>query len=250
MTTLSPSADPCELLDWDTTFFGFPIARVRGDRLDEVRVEQIDWWCRHHRVACLYFLCGLDDPATTALAEDHGFHLADVRLTFETSLPARPPSSPSNSGIVTRPVCPADVSHLQAMARTIYHDSRFYFDRRFPKARSAALYETWIQRSCEGYAQQVIVAVHDRTPVGFVTCHLEAAAGRIGLIGVNNRQQRQGVGQAVLVAAMQWFGQQSLARVTVVTQARNYAAQRLFQRAGFLVHKVQVWYHKWYELPT
>jgi hypothetical protein len=35
--------------------------------------------------------------------------------------------------------------------------------------------------------------------------------------------------------------------LTVATQARNIAAQRLYQRAGFLTSSVRVWYHRWFE---
>jgi hypothetical protein len=31
-----------------------------------------------------------------------------------------------------------------------------------------------------------------------------------------------------------------------VTQGRNLAAQRLYQRTGFLIRDLQLWYHKWY----
>jgi hypothetical protein len=34
--------------------------------------------------------------------------------------------------------------------------------------------------------------------------------------------------------------------VLVVTQGRNYAAQRLYQRNQFRTCEVQLWYHKWY----
>ena len=32
----------------------------------------------------------------------------------------------------------------------------------------------------------------------------------------------------------------------VVTQGRNIAGQRLYQRCGFLTRSVELWYHKWY----
>jgi ribosomal protein S18 acetylase RimI-like enzyme len=33
--------------------------------------------------------------------------------------------------------------------------------------------------------------------------------------------------------------------VSVVTQGRNVAAQRLYQRAGFVTASTQLWYHRW-----
>src|SRR5262245_49414494 len=122
MTT--SSSDPCDLLAWDTDFFGFNIARVRGERLDEQRIDQIDDWCGQNRVRCLYFLCGIDDPRTTHLAEDNGFHSVDIRLTLEL----KGPPTRTSSGILTRSVRPEDVSALQDLAQGMYRDSRFYYD--------------------------------------------------------------------------------------------------------------------------
>jgi hypothetical protein len=31
-----------------------------------------------------------------------------------------------------------------------------------------------------------------------------------------------------------------------VTQGKNIAAQRLYQKNGFLIRDLQLWYHKWY----
>tara|TARA_Y100000031_G_C7967214_1_gene268715 strand:- start:160 stop:300 length:141 start_codon:yes stop_codon:yes gene_type:complete len=34
-------------------------------------------------------------------------------------------------------------------------------------------------------------------------------------------------------------------KVFVVTQGRNYAAQRLYLNVGFLTKETELWYHKW-----
>ena len=33
--------------------------------------------------------------------------------------------------------------------------------------------------------------------------------------------------------------------IDVVTQGRNYSAQRLYQRCGFITQSTELWYHKW-----
>jgi len=247
-------AEPCELLEWDTNFFGFRIARVRGDALTPERVKEIHAWCERHRVHCLYFLSRSDDAATTRLAEDNGFRLVDIRVTLaykacgegNVALPAR-----ANNGITVRRARPDDVPRLQAMARGLYRDTRFFYDANFPTHLSQSLYETWIRLSCEGYADAVFVAVSDDLPVGYVSCHLNKAerAGRIGLVGVGNSSQGHGVGQALIFTALAWLRQEGAKEITVVTQGRNCAAQRLYQRCGFLTQEVRLWYHKWYTLP-
>ena len=34
-------------------------------------------------------------------------------------------------------------------------------------------------------------------------------------------------------------------KIFVVTQGRNYMAQRLYQSAGFKTFSTELWYHKW-----
>ena len=64
--------------------------------------------------------------------------------------------------------------------------TRFYADPRFPDERCDDLYDVWITRSAEGWADAVLVAEHDGRPAGYVSCHADAGAGRgsIGLIAV------------------------------------------------------------------
>lgn len=241
---------PCELLGWDSDFWGFRVARVLGGRLTREQAVMIDKWCRAQAVRCLYFLARSDDPETTRAAEDAGFRLVDVRVTLErqTEGVGGPTGHPDIETHAVRAVRPDDVGALQRIARSAYGHTRFYYDESFPPGRCDALYEAWITRSCEGYADGVLVAAPDGTPVGYVSCHLsgDESTGTIGLVGVSDRATGEGVGQALVLSALGWFGQRGARAVRVVTQGRNVAAQRLYQRCGFLTSQIQLWYHKWY----
>jgi dTDP-4-amino-4,6-dideoxy-D-galactose acyltransferase len=249
---MSENLDVCEILDWDTSFFGFRIARVREDTMTKDRVGQVDTWCGQHKVCCLYFLARSDDSGTTRLAEDNRFQLVDIRMTLACKIPGSADNgSQSPSTTLVRRAHPKDLNALQAIARESYHATRFYYDTNFPSYMSGLLYETWLKLSCEGYADAVFVANYEGAPAGYVSCHLDAEqrAGRIGLLGVNNKARGQGIGQKLVLSALDWFAMQGVQEVSVVTQGRNCAAQHLYQRCGFLTHTVQLWYHKWYILP-
>lgn len=244
------NVEPCEVLEWDTRFFGSRIARVRGDTLTQGQVRQIDAWCRQNGVRCLYFLSRSDDSGTTRVAEDSNFRLVDIRMTFgyKVSDSVGDAKSCANGAAIVRPSRLEDIAALQSIAREIYRDTRFYYDAHFPRPLCDSLYETWIKRSCEGYADVVLVAELDREPVGYVSCHLngEPRTGRIGLVGVANRAQGRGVGRTLILGSLEWFLKQGVKEISVVTQGRNCAAQRLYQRCSFVTQAVQLWYHKWY----
>ncbi|MBN1810219.1 MAG: GNAT family N-acetyltransferase [Anaerolineae bacterium] len=237
--------DPCEFLEWDSDFFGHRIARVVGHRLDQRRVEAILEWCRARSIECLYFLADSDDRETVELAEDHGFRLVDVRVVLECRLDGRhTPQRQGSDSVRVRSVCPDDIPVLQSIARTSYLGSRFYFDPHFSVASCEALYETWIVRSCEGSADVVLVAEADGQPVGYVSCYL-SGDGQIGLVGVADWVRRRGVGRALVDGALRWFAERGVDTVSVATQGRNVAAQRLYQGCGFSTRSLQLWYHKW-----
>jgi ribosomal protein S18 acetylase RimI-like enzyme len=44
---------------------------------------------------------------------------------------------------------------------------------------------------------------------------------------------------------VRWFSEEGVEVVSVVTQARNVRAQRLYQRYGFTTRSVKLWFHRW-----
>jgi ribosomal protein S18 acetylase RimI-like enzyme len=69
--------------------------------------------------------------------------------------------------------------------------------------------------------------------------------GSRAAIGVGPAARGHGVGTALVEALLSWAGSRGAERVTVVTQGRNVAAQRLYQRCGFLTRSIHLWYHHW-----
>jgi dTDP-4-amino-4,6-dideoxy-D-galactose acyltransferase len=242
-------AAPCELLSWDTEFFGNRIARVRGDTLDDAAASRIDDWCAANRIEALYFLGRADVPQTIQAAERHGFGLVDVRVTYRLSSVELPKIQPRSAAVAIRTAGPDDIPALREIARGAHRDSRFFNDPHFPREKAGQLYETWIDLECSGRADQVLVVANETGhAVGYLSCHLEKAgsAGSIGLLGVHQDFQGRGAGSELVFAALRWFLAQGMQQVSVVTQAHNIKAQRLYQRYGFLTENVQLWYHKWY----
>lgn len=241
------STPVAEVLDWDSRFFGFKIGRACAHALTAERVEQLDSWCHREGVRCLYFLARSDDPATALLAGQNGFGLVDVRMTFAVTLPLEA-HSPDPVEVTVRAALDADRLTLKEIARESHHGTRFYQDGRFSSDDCDRLYETWIDRSCQGWADAVLVAEQAEAPVGYVTCHLDGRSkGHIGLLGVASRARGSGAGTALVRSALGWFARREVRGVTVVTQGANSAARQLYQGCGFSLTSTMLWYHRWYD---
>jgi len=237
----------CQYLEWDSDFFGRRIARITVNQLSPETMERALAWCRAKEIDCLYFLAASDDVETMRLADEHGFRFVDVRVTLEKTMEEPPITESRATKAVVGPCRPEDVPALKAMARASHRYSRFYYDSGFPASRCDALYETWIEKSCRGYANAVLVAKLEGKAVGYICCDLLGPEeGRIALFAVSADSQGQGVGEKLLKESFRWFAQKKVKRLLVVTQGRNCKAQRLYQRCGFVTRAVQLWYHKWF----
>jgi len=235
----------CEYLEWDSQFFGRRIARAKTSCLTEKLVVEIDDWCSLQRIDCLYFLASSTDPRTAGLAQDNMFRLVDVRVTLDLHMGAACSSSSSPPRV--RIAVERDIPALRILARSAHRDSRFYYDGNFSDSECDKLYEEWIEKSCRGWADRVLVAEERGELCGYLTCHLRnAGSGQIGLVGVSEKARGKGIGIELLSSAIQWFAKKEAENVSVVTQGRNVRAQRFYQRCGFATRSVEYWFNRWF----
>lgn len=236
---------PCLLLEWDSHFFGFPIALVTRPVLPKKVVPSVLEWCQEQNIRCLYFLADATSAETAETAQNIGFSMVDVRIELSWSIETGTMSSAPQSRV--RAVQLADIEALKVIARGAHTDSRFFFDSRFGKERAADLFANWIAIDCDGRADMVLVAdSSDTRAVGYISCYSKAGANQISLIGVASEFRGRGLGQALVAAGLGWFRSVGAETVSVVTQTRNVVAQRLYQAAGFRTANVKVWYHRWF----
>jgi dTDP-4-amino-4,6-dideoxy-D-galactose acyltransferase len=232
----------CRLLEWDSDFFGRRIGRVESRRLDARAIEQVRAFARAEKVDCLYYLVDAGDSESIRTAEAAGFRCADVRITRERSLDQVSSEMPSGVELFQED----DLTALQAIARSSHGASRFYYDLHFPRERCDALYEKWISNACTEKPESVLVVRRAGHAVGYLACETDSSAiGTIGLVAVAEGERGHQIGESLVRGSLSWFVGHDREYVRVVSQARNLAAARLYERLGFRTTAVEHWYHLW-----
>ena len=226
-----------DLLEWDSRHFGFKIARLREPR-DPVCVGEGVAAAELAGVRCLVTLIGLDQTAAIVAAEEVGFRSYDVRIELVRE---RAEALEQTEPIVAKV---ADLPALEEVARESFFDSRFYADPHFPDERAAEMYALWVRRGMDD-DERLLLTTEDRE--GFIVCHLDAGGrvGTIDLIAVAAQARGRGLASQLLGGADSAFSAAGMNRTRVVTQARNIAAQRLYQRRGFRTAAASLWLHRW-----
>ena len=236
-------------LTWDSAFFGFGVGRVTCLRLTESIEARVRENAADQELSFLECRCGSGDRMSVTTAEAHGYSLADTRVTLELK-DLRTNGDDSNRKLHIGVARKEDIDALVAIGSDLYRDSRYYFDGRFVEETLRAFYGTWIRNGVLGTFDDFTLVLYDNgCPIGFCTVRLERdhpAAGRIGLFGLSRHHHGKGLGVAFLRASLDKLASDGVTTMEVATQSRNVAAQRLYQRAGFLTKRVELIYHKWF----
>jgi dTDP-4-amino-4,6-dideoxy-D-galactose acyltransferase len=248
LTESQPGTKVCRILDWDSDFFGYRIARYRESRCRPQDIAAVLAECTVDGIDCVYVLADVADTESIRALQENRAYMADARVTFSGDMGTGIDCEVSSGGAHTvRPAIDSDIPALASIAGVSHRDTRFYADRHFDRERCDRFYQVWIEKSCQGQADAVLVAEDGaHQPIGYVTCLGKGAAtGKIGLIAVKEEARGGGVGSALLRAAFDWFVSNRVASFTVATQLRNVRALRFYGRAGLLISSVELWFHLW-----
>jgi dTDP-4-amino-4,6-dideoxy-D-galactose acyltransferase len=228
-------------LDWDSQFFGWPVARLPHDHLPAPVLRALLAQLRRDGYRLVYWAAAA--PSQEALLGPWRARLVDRKVTYTRDLPKDPIEPPCPLQSAT-PDIPQET--LEALAIQSGHLSRFKVDPDIPDQRFEALYRLWMQNSrSRALADDVLVLTDQGQVAGVVTVADKEGAGDIGLISVDAAHRRKGYGRALVQGALRWAQDQGLARAQVVTQEDNRAACRLYEACGYALTRRAFVYHIW-----
>jgi ribosomal protein S18 acetylase RimI-like enzyme len=233
-------------LQWDSDFFGLPVASLDGGHLLAENSKVVFDWCRKEKIRCLYFLANGTDSQTLQCAYEKGFQFIDVRFEMECDLRNILPSKVSK--LVIQPVTKKEkLDYILALARKSHTDSRFFKDLNFDRLKCEELYEKWIYRDFDKGNILGFYPEGENNIKGYISFTMESPdVARVGLIAVEDAYRGREVGLELLNNSIANSKKLNAKKMTVVTQATNTSAVRLYEKAGFRTSNVKLWFHKWF----
>ena len=192
------------------------------------------------------YLCDCHDNKSVQVAESNRFHFTDIRLTFEKNITGLMPIKlPTNFTYGTAQQY--HIEELKVISNDLYIDSRYYYDGNFSTEKINQFYSGWLEKSVKGlFDDECFCIFFKDVPVAFCTIRYNTISkSTIGLFGVSSNYQGKGLANILLDAVNNTLYERNIKKVIVVTQGRNYTAQRTYQRSSFISLKSELWYHKW-----
>jgi dTDP-4-amino-4,6-dideoxy-D-galactose acyltransferase len=239
---MNPAELSIERLEWDSDFFGFGVGRIPAKRLTSSEAAECARQARALDLRCVYFLADPGDPDTWRAAIEAGFDPVDIRV--ELALDRLPNGRPASNCVLAGP---NDLTATVGLARGAFEASRFFRDRRFPAGKAEELFSIWTESGIIRADGFTVLLRLDEGPAGFASARVSSGdSGRIELVAVSPAARGRGVGLQLLDACLAELSRRGVARVSVVTQGSNDAAQRLYERAGFRTRSLGIWFHGWF----
>jgi RimJ/RimL family protein N-acetyltransferase len=246
------------LLDWDSTFFAIPMARIdyvlsSTPEAAAIALDEMLDGLRARGVSHVTARVDVADIGYLALLEAAGFRLMDSLVTY-TTRPGKEPPNPVREVGVIRDFTPEDGPQLLEIAAEAYRGfrGRFHLDPHIPDERCDAFYRVWAEQSIAMVMADTILVAEgsDRRLLGFLAFRKRQPVSSVGGVDVFGgglgacRSDTPGAYAGLIRAGTVWaHARNGVAECQ--TQNYNFATIRIYEAVG--AHYVQASYtlHKW-----
>tara|TARA_B100001093_G_scaffold374388_1_gene359387 strand:- start:8727 stop:9815 length:1089 start_codon:yes stop_codon:yes gene_type:complete len=234
-------------LPWDSDFFGHNIALISSRYLTPNIMKSVNCFVDKNKVDMLEYLCNCHDRESVRTAENSNFHFTDIRITFRKQLVRANLDEIKLNDYRFAKASKKDIPKLKSMTQKMYEDSRYFFDENFDRSRLNQFYESWVEKGVYGtFDDECLGLFHKEEIIGFVTLkYNQNNSVSLRLIGVDSTYQGKGIGKRLLQSVESHIEKKGFKQINVVTQGRNYHAQRLYQSMGYKTQSTELWFHKW-----
>jgi len=233
------------LLEWDTDFFGFPVATILPPSLSTKGLTSILTELKEKNVSLAYWPSDSNDEGSQEAALSAGGFLADRKATYVTELEEGGKNYELELMVeeYKETTLAEELKHLTLMSG-IY--SRYNMDPKVSQKQFEELYTLRIENSIRKTVADAIFVVRLYGKIlGMVVVGEKNGRGDVSLLAVDVPVRRRGFGKMLVKAAQSWHLLHGHAACQVVTQERNVPARRLYETCGYEIENVENFYHFW-----
>jgi len=230
------------LLPWDTSFFGFKVARVLLEDAGRAEFEHIIQRIKEEHIRLTYFFVLSDTDNLNGMVNDAGGLLVDEKITFSKI----PGFHTGISNIVVEYRGTGEESELVDLALQAGLYSRFRLDDNFRNGEYERLYKSWLENSITGkIAFNVLIATVQDKIAGLLTLGAKGDHAEIGLLSVDEKYRGKGIGKDLVYYADNIAFMKQYGKIKVATQMQNEGACILYGKCGFEIESKISIYHLW-----
>ncbi len=247
-------------LDWDSRFFGLPMARIdyvlataaatREDRADVIAAA-----CAAARQAGVQHLTARVDVAdldTLGVLEDQGFRTMDALVTYIMRPVKDPPREVRTVGGI-RHARPEDHAAIIDITREAYqgYRGRFHLDPHLSSARADELYVEWARQCVSGTMADIILVSEDSDGrlQGYLAYRRRQPASSLGMPiyggGLGACRRDSPGAYASLIRDATLLSHEHGGMGEYQTQNYNFAVIRVYEAAGAHYVRAEYTLHAW-----
>lgn len=231
-----------ELLNWDSRFFGYSVARVVLDKLGCDNLDDVFKLLKSENIRLTYFFVPSNEAKLNDLIANRGVKLIDQKTTY-----AKETGKHSNYLNKIIEFQGKEVNEkLIELGLQAGLFSRFRLDTNFSNNEYERLYGEWLIKSLQKeLAIKSFIAKDGPDITGITTIGKKTEFAEIGLVAVDHKFRGQGIGCDLIHHADNVAFELGFKEIKVATQLKNVAACSLYEKCNFKVESIINVYHYW-----
>ena len=230
-----------KILDWDTKFFSFKVAQLTANKFYKLDFKKKLKLLKKKKINLLQYKCDIHDLKNINAAQKNSFKYVDLRIQYKKKIKLNIDNKKYLISIAQK----KDILTLKKKFAPRFNFTRYYTDGNFKKNKILEFYKNWIERSVKGQFDNYTLLMKEKNKIiGFCTLtEISNNTAIIGLISVVKNQNHYGLN--LIKGVENFLFLKGIKKFYVVTQGRNYQAQKLYDKCFFKIDKVECYYHLW-----
>ena len=221
-------------LEWDSAFFGFPVAFIEVCHGNEIQVKaEVD---KFLSAGCKLVYVFSHKPLELF---DYDACQADRKRSYILPKPIFKQTDKQHFHIENH----AEMLYELAYQAGIH--SRYRSDPHISEDTFKQLYRVWIDNSInKGFADYVLACMEQEKAIGFITARKRNNEISIGLFATEREYRGRGIGSKLIQEIINIGANENL-QVEVTTQVDNPKACKFYEDKGFEIKNEELVYHVW-----